>query len=107
MILPPRQPGRVLNPTKEQVALMVARLAKGREQEPEWFKLYHAVVELDFRDYPESFAQVVSGAGGLNSVGDAFKSRFRQNDDSAFVEALIAYFEREHDKLPTEHERIQ
>ena len=107
MVLPPRQPGRALNPTKEQVAQMVTRLALGPEKEPEWGKLYETVVLLDFRDYPEAFAPVVSEAGWLNSVAYTFKPKFRQNDEPAFIGALIAYYEREHDKLPTEHERIQ
>jgi hypothetical protein len=97
----------VLNPTKEQVAQMVTRLALGPEKESEWLKLHQELLALDFRDYPESYAQVVGEAGWLYDVAQGFKQKFAQNDDPAFVEAMIAYYEREHDKLPTGHERIQ
>lgn len=88
---PPRtQP---LHPSKAAVRQMFDRVLQGPEKEPQFNALIDQLAALDFRDYPEEYAQVVGHPGWLYNLEYELKTKFRGNDEPAFVEAMLAYYE--------------
>lgn len=74
---------------------MFGRVLQGPEKEPQFNALIDQLAALDFRDYPEEYAQVVGHPGWLYNLEYALKAKFRGNDEPAFVEAILAYYESE------------
>ena len=74
---------------------MFARALLGPEQEPQHAALIEQLAALDFRNYPEEYAQVVGHPGWLYDLEFHLKDRFRANDEPAFVEAMLNYYEAE------------
>lgn len=98
-VLPARQPRRSLNPTRAEVQAIMARMRRGPEQEPEWEKLNYALIALDFRDYPEEFAEMIGGPGYFFYVWDGLKRKLHANDDPDFLQAVLDFFHREQARL--------
>lgn len=95
VVLPQRQPGRTLSPTREEVQTITARLRRGPEQEPEYSKLHAQLMALDYRDYPEEFAEMVGGPGYFSYIWTDRKRAFHANDNPEFLQAVLDYFHRE------------
>lgn len=99
VVLPQRQPGRPLNPSREEVQAIVARLRRGPEQEPEFGKLHERLMTLDYRAYPEEFAEMIGGPGYFSNIWVDRKREFHANDSPEFLAAVFAYFNREQPRL--------
>jgi HEAT repeat protein len=81
------------------VQAIMARMRRGPEQEPEFEKLNASLIALDYRDYPEEFAEMVGGPGYFFYVWDGLKRQFHANDDPIFLQAVLDYFHRELPRL--------
>ncbi len=99
VVLPKRQPGRQLNPTREEVQAIMARLRRGPDQEPEFSKLHAQLMTLDYRDYPEEYATIIGDRGWLNYIWADRIREFHANDDPEFLQAVLTYFHREQPRL--------
>lgn len=99
VVLPKRQPGRKLNPTQEEVQAIMARARRGPEHEPEFSKLHAELMTLDYRAYPEEFAEMIGGPGYFSNIWVDRKREFHANDSPEFLAAVFAYFNREQPRL--------